>query len=307
MKKNKSKKFILDKDTIQLFLLSLPAIISLFLFAYMPMGGLLIAFKDIDYSKGILGSDWNGLDNFMFFFESQYAWRTTRNTIFYNLIFIVIGLSLAVIIAMMLYSLARKWVKLYQTILFFPYFLSWVIIAYLVYIFLNPTYGVIGGFIETITGTSVNLYSEPGFWPPFLIFMHIWKMIGYNAIIFYTGLLSIDKALYEAAEIDGASGFQQKIYITIPQLKSLIIIMTVLAVGKIMFADFGLFYMIPRDSGILYEVTDVIDTYVFRALRVTGDIGMSAAASFFQSIVGFLLVLTTNLVIRKVSPEDAIF
>ncbi len=294
-------------NTGQLFIISLPAILSLLAFSYIPMFGLFIAFKDINYQKGIFNSDWVRFNNFKFFFESQDALRITRNTLLYNLVFIIVGLSLAIIVAIMLYGMSRRAVKTYQTILFFPYFLSWVVIGYLAYIFFNPASGVLNQICHFFGTEAVNWYSETKFWPFFLIFFNLWKNVGYNAIIFYTGLMSVDSSLYEAASIDGANSFQQKIHITLPMLKQLIIIMTVLAVGKIMCADFGMFYFVPRDTGMLYPVTDVIDTYVYRALRVTGELGMSSAAAFYQSVVGCILVVTTNLIIKKVSPEDAIF
>ncbi|MEG0692549.1 MAG: ABC transporter permease subunit [Oscillospiraceae bacterium] len=291
----------------QLFVISLPAILSILAFAYLPMFGLFIAFKDINYQKGIFGSDWVGFKNFDFFFKSQDAFRITRNTILYNVVFIVLGLSMAVIVAMLLYSMSRKAIKFYQTVLFFPYFLSWVIVGYLSYIFLSPTSGVLNQLVAMFGGESLNWYAESKYWPFILVFFNIWKNLGYNAIIFYTGLMSIDSSLYEAASIDGANSFQQKIHITLPLIKSLVIIMVILAVGKIMCADFGMFYFIPRDTGSIYAATDVIDTYVYRALRVTGELGMSAAASFYQSVVGCVLVVATNLIIKKVSPDDAIF
>lgn len=308
MSKTKSKGGkVQRKKTWALFSLALPAIVSIALFCYLPMFGLFIAFKDINYAKGIWGSDWCGFKNFKFFFGSQDAWRVTRNTLLYNLAFIILGLGLAVILAMILYDLTSKQVKVFQTVLFMPYFLSWVIIGFVAYILLNPASGVLNQIVTFFGHEAINWYNEPWAWPLILIFFYLWKILGYNAIIFYTGLMGIDESLYEAARIDGATRFQQKRYITLPLLKNLLIIMIVLAVGKIMFADFGLFYYIPKNTGSLYEMTDVIDTYVYRALRVLGDMGMSSAASFYQSIVGFLLVFGTNFIIKKTSPEDAIF
>ena len=271
------------------------------------MFGLFIGFKNINYTKGIWGSDWCGFDNFKFFFTSQDAFRVTRNTILYNLAFIVIGLGLAIVIAMVLYELSARFVKVFQTALFVPYFLSWVVVGFVSYIFLNPASGILNQILEAVGGHGINWYANKKAWPFILTIAYLWKNVGYNAIIFYTGLMGIDSSLFEAAELDGASKMQQRWYVTLPMLKTLIIVMVVLAVGKIMFADFGLFYFIGRDTGMIYSAIDVIDTYVYRALRVTGDIGMSAAITFYQSIVGFLLVVGTNLIIRKVSPEDALF
>lgn len=295
------------KRAAPLMALSLPAVVSLFIFAYLPMFGLFIAFKDINYAKGIFGSDWCGLKNFEFFFTSQDAFRVTRNTILYNLVFIVVGLALSIIIAMILYELSAKLVKVFQTVLFVPYFLSWVVVGFVSYIFLNPAAGVLNQILTHFGVDTVNWYATKEAWPVILPLFYLWKNVGYNAIIFYTGLMGIDRSLFEAAELDGATKLQQRIHITLPMIKTLIIVMAVLSVGKIMFSDFGLFYFISRDTGMIYSVTDVIDTYVYRALRVTGDIGMSAAVTFYQSVVGFVLVFVTNLVIRKVSPEDALF
>lgn len=305
--KAKKRKQYSSTNHGQLLVIALPGILALLAFAYLPIFGIFIAFKDINYSKGILKSDWVGLKNFEFFFKSQDAFRITRNTLLYNLLFIIVGLSLAIIVAMMLHSMTRRAVKAYQTILFFPYFLSWVIVGFIAYILLNPASGVFNKVLSAFGIEAVNWYADTKFWPVIFLFFNLLKTIGYNAIIFYTGLMNIDNSLYEAASIDGATGFQRKIYITLPLLKSLVIIMAVLAVGKIMFADFGLFYFIPRDSGLLYSVSDVIDTYVYRSLRVTGELGMSSAAAFYQSVVGCALVLFTNQIIRKLSPEDAIF
>lgn len=295
------------RKALPLMILSLPAVISIFVFCYMPMFGLFIAFKDINYGKGIFGSDWSGLSNFKFFFTSQDAFRVTRNTILYNLVFIVVGLGLAIVIAMVLYELSAKFVKVFQTVLFIPYFLSWVVVGFVSYIFLNPSAGLLNQILTACGVDPMNWYANKSAWPFIIPLFYLWKTVGYNAIIFYTGLMGIDHSMLEAAELDAATKFQQRIYVILPMIRSLIIIMTVLAVGKIMFADFGLFYFIPRDTGMIYSVTDVIDTYVYRALRVTGDIGMSAAVTFYQSVVGFLLVMITNFIIRKISPEDALF
>lgn len=306
MKKKKSRIKTFRKS-LPLITLCLPAVVSIFVFAYMPMFGLFIAFKDINYAKGILKSDWAGFNNFKFFFNSQDAWRVTRNTLLYNFVFIVIGIVLAVIIAMLLYEMTRKLVKLFQTIMFMPYFLSWVVVGFVAYIFLNSEAGLLNKILGLMGVEAKNWYTEKGAWPFILPIFHIWKIVGYNTIIFYTGLMGIDQSMFEAASLDGASRFQQKIYIMLPMIKTLIIIMTVLSIGRIMFADFGLFYFITRDTGMLYEVTDVIDTYVYRALRVTGDIGMSASVTLYQSVVGFILVLVTNLIIKRTSPENALF
>jgi len=290
-----------------LLLLSLPAIAVVFLFYYLPMFGTVIAFKDINYAKGIWGSDWAGLRNFKFFFQSQDALRITRNTLLLNGMFIAVGTFCSVVVALLMAELSRRLVKVFQTILFFPYFLSWVVVGFVSYILLNPTFGVIDKTLEALNLTPIDWYSEPKYWPVILLITYLWKNVGYTAIIFFTGLLSIDTSYYEAASIDGASRFQQIRKISIPLIVPLIVLMVILSVGRIFYSDFGLFYFIPRDAGMLYPTTDVIDTYVFRSLRVVGDIGMSSAAGLYQAVVGLVLVVATNWIVRKFNKENALF
>jgi putative aldouronate transport system permease protein len=290
-----------------LFLISLPAIVAFLFVAYLPMFGLVIAFKNYSYDKGILGSPWAGLENFKFFFTSQDALRVTRNTLLLNGSFIVLGTAVALVLAVMLSEVSRRAVKIYQTVLFVPYFLSWVVVGYLTYGFLNRDLGVANSILRAFGAAPIDWYSDRVYWPAILTITYIWKNAGYLAIIFYTGILGIDPTLYEAASIDGASRPAQTWYVTLPSIKALIIMMLILSIGKIFYSDFGLFYFIPRDIGTLYPTTDVIDTYVYRSLRVLGDLGMASAAGFYQSIVGFVLVLGSNLIVRKTSPENALF
>jgi putative aldouronate transport system permease protein len=290
-----------------LFLIGLPAIIVVFIFYYLPMYGIVIAFKDINYAKGIWGSDWVGLHNFKFFFNSQDALRITRNTLLLNGLFIVVGMSCALVIGLLLAELGRRWVKLFQTILFFPYFLSWVVVGFVSYILLNPSFGVINKVLEQFHVAPIDWYSKPGYWPLILTLAYLWKNVGYTAIIFFTGLLSIDNSYYEAASIDGASRLQQIRKISIPLIMPLITMLFMLNVGRIFYSDFGLFYFVPRDAGMLYPTTDVVDTYVFRSLRVVGDLGMASAASLYQAVVGLILVVSTNLLVRKFSKDHALF
>jgi putative aldouronate transport system permease protein len=294
------------KDS-ELFLISLPAIVAFFFVAYLPMFGLVIAFKNYSYDKGILGSPWAGLENFKFFFTSQDALRVTRNTLLLNGSFILLGTAAALVLAVMLGEVSKRAVRIYQTVLFVPYFLSWVVVGYLTYGFLNRDLGVANSILRALGVTPIDWYSDRVYWPAILIMTYIWKSAGYLAIIFYTGILGIDSTLYEAASIDGASRVAQIWYVTLPSIKTLIIMMLILSIGKIFYSDFGLFYFIPRDIGTLYPTTDVIDTYVYRSLRVLGDLGMASAAGFYQSIVGFVLVLGSNLIVRKTSPESALF
>jgi putative aldouronate transport system permease protein len=291
----------------ELFLISLPAIVAFFLVAYLPMFGLIIAFKNFSYDKGILGSPWAGIDNFKFFFTSQDAFRVTRNTLLLNGAFIVLGLFVSLVLAIMLYEVSKRSVKLYQTVLFIPYFLSWVVVGYLTYGFLNRDLGAANSILKAFGAQPIDWYSNPKYWPAILIVTYLWKNAGYLAIIFYTGILGVDATLYEAAEMDGARRVSQIWHITIPSIRALIVMMLILSIGKIFYSDFGLFYFVPRDIGTLYPTTDVIDTYVYRSLRVLGDLGMASAAGFYQSIVGFVLVLVSNLIVRKTSPENALF
>ncbi len=302
--RNEGRQFWRSKS---LFFLSLPALIIVFVFYYLPMFGIVIAFKDINYAKGIWGSDWVGLDNFKFFFQSQDAMRITRNTLLLNGMFIVIGTFVSVIIGLLMAELGRRWVRIFQTVLFFPYFLSWVVVGFITYILLNPTYGVINKALEWMNLIPVDWYSNPDYWPVILTLTYLWKNVGYTAIIFFTGLIAIDPTYFEAASIDGATRFQQIRKISIPLIAPLITLLVMLNIGRIFYSDFGLFYFIPRDAGMLYSTTDVVDTYVFRALRVTGDIGMASAASLYQAIVGLVLVFSTNLIVRKFNKENALF
>ena len=290
-----------------LLVLAVPGLIFLILFYYLPLFGLILPFKKLDYSKGILGSEWIGFKNFEFFFKSQDAVRVTRNTLVLNFLFITITLVLAVILALFLFELPRNNVKVYQTCLFVPYFISWVVASYVLYALINPTSGMIPHILKEAGQKVPNFYNEKKYWTFFLVVCYVWKNIGYMTLMFYTTLMGMDSTYVEAAELDGANKLQIALHISLPYLKPVIILMTLLQIGKIFYADFGMFYFLTRDSGTLYAVTDVIDTYVYRALRVTGDVGMSSAVGLYQSIVGFILVLVSNLVVRKIDKDSAMF
>ena len=290
-----------------LFLLALPGLALLFAFYYAPLFGLVIPFKQIDYAKGILGSDWAGFRNFEFFFKSQDFFRVTRNTLGLNFLFIILSQAVSLLLALILFELSRKQVKVYQTAMFIPYFISWVVASYVLYALLNPVSGLFPHFLKTLGREISNIYTTPGYWPFILSASYIWKSCGYTTLIYYAALMGMDPTYFEAAIVDGANKPQITFNISIPFLGPLIILLTILKIGNIFYSDFGMFYFLTRDSGLLYSVTDVIDTYVYRALRVTGDIGMSSAVGFYQSIVGFLLVLGTNLVVRRINRESAIF
>ena len=295
------------RDNFELFVFTLPAIISLAIFHYWPLAGNIMAFKDYKYAKGIFGSDWNGLKNFEYFFTSQDAVRITRNTILYNGAFIVVGIACAVIVALLLYQITtRGAIKLYQTVMILPRFLSWVIVSYIVYILLNPTSGVLNGILNALGKSGVQWYGTTKPWPYILIFSNLWKHVGLDSIIYYSALLGIDEEQFEAAEVDGASKFVQMVRIAVPSILPVIVIMFILQIGSIFGGDFGLFYQIPRNIGTLYPVTDVIPTYVFRGLQ-GGDYATSTAVGLFQSAVGFALVIITNIIVKKIDPDKAIF
>ncbi|WP_373862716.1 MULTISPECIES: ABC transporter permease [Listeriaceae] len=291
----------------------LPGVAWFLIFAYLPMFGTVIAFKDyrVDgngFISSLMSSDWVGLENFKFLFRTDDAFIITRNTVLYNLVFIIVGLLLGVALAIVFNSLVNKrMAKVYQTGMLFPYFLSWVVVSYFLYSFLSEDSGLLNSLIVSFGGDPISWYSDPKYWPFILIFMNIWKGLGYGSIVYLAAIAGIDRNYYEAAMIDGAGKWQQIRHVTIPALTPLIIILTILNVGKIFNSDFGLFYQLPRNSGPLYPVTDVIDTYVYRGLTSLGDISMSAAAGLYQSIVGFILVMLTNYIVKKIDPEYALF
>ncbi|CAM4336309.1 ABC transporter permease subunit [Paenibacillus alkaliterrae] len=291
----------------------LPATLWFIFFSYLPMAGMVVAFKEYRYSRdgflaSIIESKWVGLQNFKFLFSTNDAYIITRNTVLYNIFFIVLGLVIAVAMAIMLAEIANKRLaKVYQTGMFLPYFLSWVIVGYFVYSFLSMDKGVVNQIFGWFGIDPLNWYSNPTYWPIIIVVVFLWKSVGYNSVIYLAAIMGIDKSLYEAAMIDGANKWQQIRNITIPMLTPLITILTLLAIGKIFYADFGLFYQVPRDSGTLYSVTNVIDTYVYRGLKSTGEIGMSTAAGLYQSLIGFILVITSNGIVRKFNKDNALF
>jgi putative aldouronate transport system permease protein len=290
-----------------LTVLALPGLSFLLAFYYVPLFGLLIPFKNMDYSKGILRSDWIGLKNFVFFFKSQDAVKVTRNTLGFNFSFIIITMVVSVILALFLYELPKKKVKIYQTAMFIPHFISWIVVSYVVYALLNAQMGLIPHFMKNMGMEVPNFFLTPKYWIAILPLAVIWKGIGYNTLLYYTVLMGIDPNQFEAAAIDGASKVQITFRISIPFLIPVITLLFILSIGGIFRSDFGMFFFLTRDSGPLYPVTDVIDTYVYRALRGTGDIGIASAVGLYQSLVGFILVLGSNLLVRKINPDSAIF
>ncbi|WP_371069593.1 ABC transporter permease [Sediminibacillus sp. JSM 1682029] len=294
-------------------LMVLPATVWFVLFSYLPMAGTVIAFKNFRYDAGgffssVMSSEWVGLENFEFLFNSSDAFIITRNTLLYNLVFIVVGLIISVTIAILISEIANKRLaKIYQTGMLFPHFLSWVVVSYFVFTFLSADRGMVNSLIEWLGGDPISWYNDPEYWPYILTFTNLWKTVGYGSIIYIAAIVGIDRSYYEAAMIDGASKLQQIKNITIPMIKPLIIVLTILNIGNIFNSDFGLFFQVPRDSGPLYDVTNVIDTYVYRGLMNLGEISMSTAAGLYQSLVGFILVLATNYVVRKIDKDSALF
>lgn len=295
------------KKKYPLLLLALPGIIIVILFNYLPLAGLIIAFKSVDYSIGIWKSHWAGLDNFKFFFSSNDAWKVTRNTLRMNLLSILFTTIISVTIAIMFYYAGHKMLKFAQTILFLPYLISWVVASYALECFIDGRYGAIDRILTNLGLSTVNFYYEPKYWIAIILICSIWKSAGYNAILYYTRLLGVDPTLYEAAEIDGATTWQKIRYITLYMLRPLILMMTIIGVGNIFYSDFGMYYFLTRDNGMLYSVTDVIDTYIYRALKTINDPGMGAAVGLFQSLMGFALVVGANKIARKIDEEGAIF
>lgn len=289
-------------------LLAVPGLLFLLAFNYLPMIGIIIPFKKIDYTKGILRSDWAGFENFKFLFNGSNVLRATYNTLIQNALFIAITLVVSLSFALVLYDLSSKKVKVYQTAFFIPFFLSWVVVSYVVYAFLNPDLGILNQVLKIFgSGENINWYAEPQKWRVILIICYLWKYTGYYTILYYTALIGIDSTYYEASEIDGAGRLQQIWSISIPLVMPVIIMLVLLQVGKIFFSDFGLFYFVPKNTGVLFPTTDVIDTFVFRSLQNDPNLGMTAAAGLFQTVAGFILVLTANKLTKKIDSDLAIF
>lgn len=289
-------------------LLALPMMLYILIFNYLPMGGIIVAFKSYRYDLGILGSPWVGLDNFRFFFTSPDAMRITVNTLGYNAIFIVLGLVIPVALSLLLYEIKNKtMLKVYQTTMFFPHFLSWVVVAFMAYSFLNPLYGLLNQWFQTMGWKPMDWYVQAKPWIAILPVAQVWKTVGMSTLIYYSSLMGIDQEYYEAAALEGASKMYMALKITLPFLYPLMTMLTILAIGHIFYADFGLFYQLTMNSSMLYSTTDVIDTYVFRALRETGNIGMASAVDFYKSFIGLLLVLLTNYIVKKQDADNALF
>lgn len=313
--KKKERGWGRKKKTLLLLSMVAPGAIWLILIRYLPMFGIIIAFKNYKiYTKeptllnNVMHSKWVGLENFKFMFKTTDSWIMIRNTLGYNLLWILLGIVVAVSFAIMLDQITNKFVaKSYQTMMFFPYFLSWVVASYFVLAFLDPTRGLIVHFQKSHGMDVINWYNDTTYWPLILTIANMWKYIGYSTILYLAAITGIDTTQYEAAGIDGASKWQQIRYVTIPHLKTMIIILFILNIGKIFNADFGLFYSVPMNSGPLFPVTQVFDTYIYRTLIATHNEGMSTAASLMQNFVNFIFIMTANTIVRKVDEESSLF
>ena len=297
------------KRFIPFYIMMIPGLPYLFINNYIPLTGLQLAFKKFKYNEGIFNSPWVGMKNFSFLFKTNDAWVLFRNTLGYNLLFLVINTVLAIAVAILLNEVRSAFVrKMSQTVVLIPFLLSYVVISYIVYALLGQSGGMVNNSILKPLGMEpVSWYTKPKYWPLILTLVQAWKAFGYNSIIYYATIIGFDKSLYEAAAVDGAGVWKRIWFITMPMLKATVITLTLMSIGRMFYSDFGLFYQVPMNSGMLQKATTTIDTYVYRGLMESNDIGRAAAAGFLQSILGFVTVLTANTVVRKIESENALF
>ena len=307
VKKGKKKNAL--KEYWPLYLMMLPALLYLLINNYIPMAGMVIAFKKLNFAKGIWASPWAGLKNFKFLFASKDAWIITRNTLLYNVAFILVNMVIGIAIAILITEVRNtKLKKVYQSAILLPFLMSMVILSYIVYALLSAENGLVNNSILPLFHIdSIQWYQEPKYWPVILIIANCWKGVGYGCLIYIASLIGIDPSFYEAARLDGASKWQEITKITLPSLVPTIITLLLLSIGRIFYSDFGLFYQVPMNSGVLFPTTNVIDTYVYRALIEQGNISMSSAAGVYQSLVGFCVVMLSNWIVRKVDKDQALF
>ena len=310
-----SGRFSKAKKTLMLLTMVAPGALWLLLLRYLPMGGIILAFKnykiypkDPTFLNNLIHSKWVGLDNFKFLFTTGDSWVMIRNTLAYNIVFIILGVIIPVAFAIMMSELSKKFVaKTYQTLMFFPYFLSWVVVSYFLNAFIDAQYGLIPMAQRAAGEAAVSWYTTPGPWPYIIVFANLWKNVGYSTVLYLAAITGIDQTQYEAAAIDGASKWQQILHVTLPNLRTMIAILFILNVGKIFNADFGLFWNVPMQNGALFSVTQVIDTYIYRVLMNTGNIGQSTAAGLLQNIVVFICIIGANAVVKKIDSDSTLF
>ena len=307
VKKGKKKNAL--KEYWPLYLMMLPALLYLLINNYIPMAGMVIAFKKLNFAKGIWASPWAGLKNFKFLFASKNAWIITRNTLLYNIAFILVNMVVGIAIAILITEIRNtKLKKIYQSAILLPFLMSMVILSYIVYALLSAENGLVNNSILPLFHIDpIQWYQKPKYWPAILIIANCWKGVGYGCLIYIASLIGIDPSFYEAARLDGASKWQEIPKITLPSLVPTIITLLLLSIGRIFYSDFGLFYQVPMNSGVLFPTTNVIDTYVYRALIEQGNISMSSAAGVYQSLVGFCVVMLSNWIVRKVDKDQALF
>lgn len=297
------------KKFIPLYAMFLPGLVYLLINNYLPMLGTVVAFKKFNYRLGLFKSEFIGLNNFEFLFKTNAAYIITRNTLLYNLLFIVLGTALAVGLSVLIFEITSELAKkIYQSVLLVPFLISTTIVSYLCFGFLSTDAGFVNNSILVPLGfKTISWYSTPKYWPFILVTVHLWKNLGYNCIIYYATLMGVEQHHIEAAMIDGANQWQRIWHILLPKLKPTIIILALMAIGRIFYSDFGLFYLVPLNSGPLLDITNTIDTYVYRGLMENSNIGMASAAGLYQSFVGFILVMVTNYIVRKTNVENALF
>ena len=307
VKKGKKKNVL--KEHWPLYLMMLPALLYLLINNYIPMAGMVIAFKKLNFAKGIWASPWAGLKNFKFLFASKDAWIITRNTLLYNVAFILVNMVVGIAIAILITEIRNtKLKKIYQSAILLPFLMSMVILSYIVYALLSAENGLVNNSILPLFHIDpIQWYQKPKYWPAILIIANCWKGVGYGCLIYIASLIGIDPSFYEAARLDGASKWQEITKITLPSLVPTIITLLLLSIGRIFYSDFGLFYQVPMNSGVLFPTTNVIDTYVYRALIEQGNISMSSAAGVYQSLVGFCVVMLSNWIVRRVDKDQALF
>lgn len=291
-----------------MLLMLLPSAALLLVFAYLPIGGLVMAFKRFNYTDGIFGSPWVGLDNFQFFFASGKAWSVTRNTALYNLAFIAVNTFLEILFAIILSEMAKKWLKkITQSVIFLPYFISWVIVGSIAYSLLSYETGTLNSLLRAVGAQPVNFYGEDAWWPLIIVAFSAWKGVGYGMVVYLAAILGVDASLHEAAAIDGANIFQRIRYITLPSITPTVITLTLLALGKIFRGNLDLFYQLVGQNGALFDKTDVIDTYVFRMTIAATDVGQTVAIGFYQSVLCFITILIANWVVKRKNENYSLF
>lgn len=291
-----------------LLLMLLPAVLYTLIFHYLPMSGLVLSFKQFNYVDGVFGSPWNGLDNFRFLLISGKLGSLTSATLLYNFGFIVVNTFLEVLIAVFLNEITCKWFKKsFQSFIFLPYFISWVVAAAIVQALLSYEYGAVNKILEAVSGNKININTTASVWPTLLVTLSAWKSVGYGSVVYLSAITGIDPGLYEAAELDGANKWQQIRYVTLPALLSTVIIMVLLAVGRIFRGDFGMFYQLIGNNGVLLRKTDILDTYIYRSMLGNSNLGMTAAAGFYQSVLCFVTIMAVNALVKWIEPDYSLF